>query len=152
MSKVELGVNLPIAGEHATPQTIVQVAQDAEAAGLPMKRRGAGFEEHLRAMQAVWGPDPVRFEGRFYRIPECGIGPKPVRDGDPGLLIGGVSPTPIYRAGRLGAGITLVIFDWDALRGMVGAYRAAAETAGHAAGPIVVQVNGPVTARPLDER
>src|SRR5919108_4017461 len=34
MSKVELGVNLPIAGEHATPQTIVQVAQDAEAAGL----------------------------------------------------------------------------------------------------------------------
>ena len=51
------------------------------AAGVPMSRRGAGFEEHVRAMQAVWGPDPVRFEGRFYRIPEAEIGPKPVRPG-----------------------------------------------------------------------
>ncbi|XVQ11501.1 TIGR03619 family F420-dependent LLM class oxidoreductase [Spirillospora sp. CA-255316] len=254
MSRVELGVNLPIAGEHATPEAIVRVAEEAEAAGLgsvwtferllrptvpiamggeggpvmdppedfatvydplevlghvaarteriklgssvvdalfhnpvvlarriatldrlsggrllagvgqgwmaqefeaagvPLKRRGAGFEEHLRAMRAVWGPDPVRFEGRFYRIPECEIGPKPVRDGDPGLLIGGVSPAAIERAARLGAGVTLVIFDWDALRGTVEAYRAAAEAAGHAAGPIVVQVNGPVTARPLGER
>ena len=33
--------------------------QEFVAAGVPMKRRGAGFEEHIRAMQAVWGPDPV---------------------------------------------------------------------------------------------
>jgi alkanesulfonate monooxygenase SsuD/methylene tetrahydromethanopterin reductase-like flavin-dependent oxidoreductase (luciferase family) len=26
-------------------------------------------------MRAVWGPDPVSFEGRFYRIPEADIGP-----------------------------------------------------------------------------
>ena len=55
--------------------------QEFEAAGVSMKRRGAGFEEHLLAMRAVWGPDPVRFEGRFYRIPEADIGPKPVRPG-----------------------------------------------------------------------
>src|SRR5919112_5105744 len=45
-----------------------------EAAGVPMQRRGAGFEEHLQAMRAVWGSDPVRFEGRRYRIPEAEIG------------------------------------------------------------------------------
>ncbi|GAA1593367.1 LLM class F420-dependent oxidoreductase [Actinomadura kijaniata] len=128
------------------------MGQEFEAAGVPLRRRGAGFEEHLRAMLAVWGPDPVRFEGRFYRIPESEIGPKPVRNGHPGLLVGGVTPAAIDRAARLGAGISLVVFDWDALRGQVEAYRAAAEAAGHAAGPVVVQVNGPVTARPLDGR
>ena len=34
--------------------------QEFEAAGVSMKRRGAGFEEHLLAMRAVWGPDPVQ--------------------------------------------------------------------------------------------
>ena len=32
--------------------------QEFEAAGVSMKRRGAGFEEHILAMRAVWGPDP----------------------------------------------------------------------------------------------
>src|SRR5215217_7429791 len=59
-----------------------------EAAGVPMKRRGAGFEEHLLAMRAVWGPDPVRFEGRFYRISEAEIGPKPVHRSGPRLVLG----------------------------------------------------------------
>lgn len=39
--------------------------QEFEAAGVSMKRRGAGFEEHILAMRAIWGPDPVSFEGRF---------------------------------------------------------------------------------------
>src|SRR4029078_6557330 len=37
--------------------------QEFEAAGVSMRRRGAGFEEHILAMQAVWGPHPVRFAG-----------------------------------------------------------------------------------------
>ena len=43
--------------------------QEFQAAGVSMKRRGAGFEEHILATRAVWGPDPMSFEGRFYRIP-----------------------------------------------------------------------------------
>jgi probable F420-dependent oxidoreductase len=128
------------------------MSQEFEAAGVPMKRRGAGFEEHLRAMKAVWGPDPVSFAGRHYRIPECEIGPKPVRAGGPTLLLGAFAPPAIDRAARLGAGVTLVIFDWDALTGTIEAYREAARAAGQPAGPIVVQVNGAVTAKPLDER
>jgi probable F420-dependent oxidoreductase len=128
------------------------MSQEFEAAGVSMKRRGAGFEEHVRAMRAVWGPDPVSFEGRLYRIPECEIGPKPVREDGPVLLVGGVAPAAIERAARLGAGMTLVIFDWNALTGTIEAYRQAAQAAGHPAGPVVVQVNGAVTAQPLDER
>ena len=36
--------------------------QEFEAAGISMRRRGAGFEEHIEAMRAVWGPNPVRFD------------------------------------------------------------------------------------------
>jgi probable F420-dependent oxidoreductase len=128
--------------------------QEFEAAGVSMKRRGAGFEEHIMAMRAVWGPDPVSFEGRFYRIPEADIGPKPVRPGGPRLLAGAGSSAAIERAGRIGVGLTLVIFDWDTIREAVETFRAAASAAGHDPDtlPIMLQVNGNVTTEPLDER
>ncbi|MFI0448777.1 TIGR03619 family F420-dependent LLM class oxidoreductase [Actinomadura sp. 6N118] len=128
--------------------------QEFAAAGVPMSRRGAGFEEHILAMRAVWGPNPVRFEGRRYQIPESEIGPKPVRPGGPTLLIGAAVPAAVERAARLGAGVTLVIFDFDATRETITTFRRTAEAAGHdpASLPIAIQVNGSVTAKPLDER
>jgi probable F420-dependent oxidoreductase len=128
--------------------------QEFVAAGVSMKRRGAGFEEHTRAMQAVWGPDPVSFDGRFYRIPESDIGPKPVRPGGPTLLVGAGAPTAVERAARLGAGLTLVIFDWDMVRETIKTFRAAATVAGRdpATLPIMLQVNGNVTEESLDKR
>jgi probable F420-dependent oxidoreductase len=128
--------------------------QEFEAAGVSMKRRGAGFEEHILAMRAVWGPDPVSFEGRFYRIPEADIGPKPVRPGGPRLMAGAGSPAATERAGRLGVGLTLVIFEWDTIRETIETFRTAAGAAGHDPHtlPIMLQVNGNVTTEPLDER
>src|SRR6188472_3398228 len=128
--------------------------QEFEAAGVSMKRRSAGFEEHILARRAVWGPDPVSFEGRFYRIPEAGIGPKPVRPGGPRLLAGAGSLVGAERAGRLGVGLTLVIFDWDTIRQAVETFCAAAAAAGHDPDtlPIMLQVNGNITVEPLDER
>jgi probable F420-dependent oxidoreductase len=128
--------------------------QEFDAAGVPMARRGAGFEEHLLAMRAVWGPDPVHFEGRFYQLPEAEIGPKPVRPGGPTVLVGAASPTALERAGRLGFGLTLVIFDWDAVRQSISTFHEAAAAAGHDvdALPVMLQVNGDLTQEPLDER
>jgi probable F420-dependent oxidoreductase len=100
--------------------------QEFEAAGVSMKRRGAGFEEHILAMRAVWGPDPVSFEGRFYRIPEADIGPKPVRPDGPRLMAGAGSTAAAERAGRLGVGLTLVIFEWDTIRETIETFRTAA--------------------------
>lgn len=129
--------------------------QEFTATGVPMARRGAGFEEHLQVMRAIWGPNPVRHDGRFYQVPESEIGPKPVRPGGPAVLIGAATPPAVDRAARLGLGLSLVVFDWDALRGTVATYRRTAEAAGHdvAALPLVVQVNGAVTGGgAVDER
>ncbi|MEV0237249.1 TIGR03619 family F420-dependent LLM class oxidoreductase [Nonomuraea sp. NPDC050786] len=116
--------------------------QEFEATGTPVRRRGAGFEEHVAAMRACWGPDPVSFAGRFYTIAEAEINPKPT---GLTLLAGAAAPPAIERAARLGMGITVVVFAWDQLRQAV-------ETYGKGSGPVVAQVNGVITDRPLDER
>jgi probable F420-dependent oxidoreductase len=130
------------------------MAQEFRAAGVPWSRRGAGFEEHIAAMRAVWGPDPVQFAGRFYQIAACETGPKPLRAGEPPLLVGAAAPVAIERAARMGLGLTTVMFSWDMLRAAMETFRRAAEATGRdpKSLPIVVQVNGPVTTKPLAER
>jgi alkanesulfonate monooxygenase SsuD/methylene tetrahydromethanopterin reductase-like flavin-dependent oxidoreductase (luciferase family) len=119
--------------------------QEFQAAGVSMKRRGAEFEEHILAMRAVWGPDPVSFEGRFYRIPEADIGPKPVRPGGPRLMAGAGSTAAAERAGRLGVGLTLVIFDWETIGETIETFRKAAGAYRCSARPTRSQ---PISTRP----
>ena len=76
-----------------------------EAANVPIKRRGRGFEEFARAMRAIWGPDPVSFTGDFYNIPESRIGPKPIQPGGIPLLLGSFAPASQERAARIADGI-----------------------------------------------
>jgi len=76
-----------------------------EAANVPIKRRGRGFEEFVKAMRAVWGPDPVSFTGDFYNIPESRIGPKPVQSGGIPMLLGAFAPASLERAATIADGI-----------------------------------------------
>ena len=119
------------------------MSQEFEAAGVPMSRRGTGFTEFVEALRAVWGPDPVSYDGRFYRIASSTIGPKPVQAGGVPILAGAASPGGIVRAARLGLGLNPVWFGWEALEGTVQAFRAAAAEAGHDPEtlPVVVRVN-----------
>jgi probable F420-dependent oxidoreductase len=133
--------------------------QEFAAAGVPASRRGSGFAEHIEAMRAVWGPNPVRFEGRIYQIPEGETGPKPVRGGGggggfgPTLLAGAAAPAALERAAKLGLGLVLVIFDWDMISAWLDAYRQVYQApAGESPAPIVVQVNGALSGKSLDER
>jgi probable F420-dependent oxidoreductase len=53
---------------------------------VPFEERGAALDELLDVCAAVWGPDPVTFEGRSTVIREAEVGPKPAR------------PIPVYLA------------------------------------------------------
>ncbi len=130
------------------------IPQAFEAAGVSPRHRGDRFEEHLAAMRAVWGTDPVSFDGRFYRIPESEIGPKPVRPDGPTVLAGATTEASATRAGRLGVGLVPIFGGWDGLREVVAAFRTSAAAAGHDPGslPVVVQVNGKITDRPMTAR
>jgi len=76
-----------------------------QAANIPTKRRGRGFEEFVKAVRAVWGPDPVSFTGDFYNIPESRIGPKPIQPGGIPMLLGAFAPASLERAARIADGI-----------------------------------------------
>jgi probable F420-dependent oxidoreductase len=116
--------------------------EEFEAAGIPMSRRGNGFEDYLAALTSVWGPDPVSYEGRFYRIPRSYLAPKPLQAGGPPVLIGAVAQPTAARAGRLGFGLNLVLVSWDHFEELLDAWRKARAAAGHdTAAPVVVRTN-----------
>ena len=122
-----------------------------ETANIPLKRRGSGMEDFVRAMKAAWGPDPVSYDGRFYHIAESDIGPKPVQAGGPPVLIGAFSPASLERAGRFVGGFNPGAWSWDMLEQGIQGFRQAVLAAGRnpEGMPIVVRANGQLSASPL---
>jgi len=94
----------------------------------------------------------VRFDGKFYRIAESEIGPKPVQPGGPPLLGGAALPAGIARIARMGLGFNAGLMSPELadLRGAIDTFRHAAHDAGHdpASLPVIVRVNGSVTTKP----
>lgn len=124
--------------------------EEFATANVPLRRRGAGFEEFVAAMRAVWGPDPVSFAGRFYRIPPSQINPKPVQPGGPSIIIAAREPAAVERAARMGAGLNPIAETWESFAQTVTRFRHAAQAAKHdlARLPIVVRSNTTVAERP----
>jgi probable F420-dependent oxidoreductase len=124
--------------------------QEFETANVPLRRKGAGMDEAVAAMRACWGPDPVSYSGRFYRIAPSEVGPKPVQAHLP-VLIGAMTPAGVQRAGRIADGLNPIAVSVDFLRGLATAFRQAAEAAGRdpAGLTVVARANVPITREPL---
>lgn len=73
------------------------------ATGRNPKGRGAQSDEILDIMSALWGGEPVTYEGKYYQYREAVISPKPVQSPLP-LWIGGSSEAAIRRTARIGTG------------------------------------------------
>lgn len=70
---------------------------DFKAAPSPFHERGKRFDEQLAVMKRTWAGEAL--------AEDVGpVGPPPVRQGGPELLIGGYSPTAIKRVARWGDG------------------------------------------------
>jgi probable F420-dependent oxidoreductase len=132
--------------------------QEFASAGIPLTRRGRGFEEFIAALRASWGPDPVEFAGEFYVIPASQIGPKPVQPGGPPLILGATSDAGIRRAARIADGFNPDGLDpaagratWERLTEQLGVYRGEVDAAGRPAEKtkVVVRCNVRVSASPL---
>lgn len=51
----------------------------AAASAAPYEQRGRFLDETLDVCRAVWGPDPVAYEGTWTKIAPSEVGPKPAR-------------------------------------------------------------------------
>ncbi len=118
-----------------------------------IKERGKRVEEYIAALRAIWGPDPVSFEGSFYSIPASLINPKPVQQGGIPILMGFGTLAAVKRAARLADILNPIAFSFEALEGAVTTFRSAAEEAGRdpSSLKVYVRANVPITASALPE-
>ncbi|MEJ3656299.1 TIGR03619 family F420-dependent LLM class oxidoreductase [Actinomycetes bacterium KLBMP 9759] len=123
------------------------MAEEFAVAGVPESRKGSGLDEHLAAMRAVWGPDPVCHESPRYPIPRSDVGPKPARGSVP-LLLGYTTEAGIRRAARIADGLHPYREDVDQLAADLDVWRAAVEAEGRepAALPVVLRATARFTA------
>lgn len=122
-----------------------------ETANVSRSRRGARIEEIVEAMRAAWGPDPVKYEGEFYRIAPSEVNPKPVQAHLPVLVSGGAPPA-IRRAGRIADGLILIASSAADVRGMVETFHDSVREAGRDPEDlaVVAQAPVPITHKPID--
>jgi alkanesulfonate monooxygenase len=59
--------------------------------GVPHRERGARMNEAIELLKALWAGDHVTYEGRYYRVRDLTIDPKPVQRPHPPIWIGGGS-------------------------------------------------------------
>jgi probable F420-dependent oxidoreductase len=68
-----------------------------EVSGVPYKDKGTRADEFLQLLKKIWTDEIVEFKGQFYNIPACKIGPKPLQEPHPPILLGGFSPKTFSR-------------------------------------------------------
>lgn len=121
------------------------LAQEYAAAGVPLERRGARFEEYLRCLEALWTQDPVEFAGEFYTVPRSHVAPGPVQRPHPPVLLGGSVAPALRRAGRLAQGwIGSSQQDLTRIRSCVETVREGAREAGRDPQDVRIVVRGVV--------
>lgn len=68
-----------------------------EVSGVPYKNKGTRADEFLQVLKKIWTDEVVEFKGQFYNIPASKIGPKPLQEPHPPILLGGFSPKTFSR-------------------------------------------------------
>jgi probable F420-dependent oxidoreductase len=68
-----------------------------EVSGVPYKDKGTRADEFLQVLRKIWTDEVVEFKGQYYKIPASKIGPKPLQEPHPPILLGGFSPKTFSR-------------------------------------------------------
>jgi probable F420-dependent oxidoreductase len=125
--------------------------EEFEGLGVPFEDRGARTVESLRIMKEIWTKSRVRFEGRFFHIPESGgVRPHPAQRPHIPIWMGGHTDAALRRVVAIADG-------WHplGLRPPVELYpsemtervlrlRELAEAAGRDPGSITITFKGPI--------
>lgn len=120
--------------------------EEFTATGAPTDGRGARADEFLRCLTALWGPDPVTFDGVHHQVPPARVQPKPVQLPHPPVLVGAAADAGLRRAGRLADGwVSASRHDLTTIGRSITVVREAAEAAGRDPSRLRFVVRGVVT-------
>ena len=79
-------------------------ADELEAVGADRKARGGRADEFVPVLKAMWGPDPVGFQGQHFRIARSIVGLKPVQRPHPPIYMAGFVAAALQRTANLADG------------------------------------------------
>jgi probable F420-dependent oxidoreductase len=71
--------------------------EEYEAAGIPMRERGARLDECLDALEALWTTDPAEYHGEHWVVPATRIELKPAQNPRPPLYLAGFAQAAMRR-------------------------------------------------------
>ncbi|HEY4850347.1 MAG TPA: TIGR03619 family F420-dependent LLM class oxidoreductase [Streptosporangiaceae bacterium] len=115
--------------------------------GASMARRGARAEEFIAVLRHLWADPVTEFSGEFYSVPAARMAPHPVQRPGPPVILGGMAPRALERAGRLADGwVTSSRIDLSRIGEGIEVIRAAADKAGRDPGAIRIICRGVVRA------
>lgn len=101
-----------------------------EAVSVPMRDRGRRVEEALQVIEAIWRDNPVKFEGRYFRVPESYFDLKPVQEPRPPIYMAAFTPAAMNRIARLADGWNPVGIPLGAMEQMFAGIKQGAAEAG----------------------
>jgi probable F420-dependent oxidoreductase len=78
--------------------------EEFAALGIPFERRGARAAEYVAAMRELWQNDVASFSGEFAAFDAVRVNPKPVRDRQIPIVLGGNSDAALRRVASWGDG------------------------------------------------
>ncbi len=78
--------------------------EEFAALGVPFERRGARAAEYVAAMRALWREDIASFDGEFVAFESVRVNPKPIRNRQVPILVGGNSDAALRRVAAWGDG------------------------------------------------
>ncbi len=118
--------------------------EEFEVLGQNFHNRGARTNEALALMRALWGDDPVTFQGDHYRVESAFFSPKPVQQPSPPIWVAGNSKAALKRVARYGDAWHPARLKFETLRSLLVELDACLEREGRVAGSVEVAVKCPV--------
>jgi len=104
LAKQAASLDVLSSGRHDLGLGLGWMPEESILTGAQMERRGARVAEYVRVLRTLWGPQPSEFSGEFYAVPRGTMAPGPVQPGGPPILLGGMAPRALRRAGGIAHG------------------------------------------------
>ena len=104
LAKQAATIDLLSSGRHDLGLGIGWMPEEFAMTGASMERRGDRAAEYVQVLRTLWGRQPAEFAGEFYSVPRGTTAPAPVQPGGPPVLLGGMAPRALRRAGQIADG------------------------------------------------
>jgi probable F420-dependent oxidoreductase len=90
--------------------------REFEAAGVPLRERGARTNEAIPILRALWAGKAPPMDGRYFKVPPTPFEPAPSRKKSLPIWVGGRSDAALRRAAHLADGYIGYLVDADGFR------------------------------------